>query len=266
MFDNHQKNIFTCHNFCQVWFFSLILEIIAIKFQSNFPQYKMNGLGPDARKRQQMMLQSNRSPNQRQTRQFDSSKNSRTTFNSRNEKLLNIDQDVANKKKQKLQHSNNNIIPNIVNSSSLNNDCNSNSDSYNKIVPPSIVGKNTPTVSNDNVASSEEDYDSDGNKEISGIQQYVVSQQGILGDGHTHILHAYVRETLFKNIKILSPTHLETNGEIMREILRLLKYNETKNGNFTAFCTACRMEIRKTMCSRRGYVKRQTGITVAGKV
>jgi hypothetical protein len=52
----------------------------------------------------------------------------------------------------------------------------------------------------------------------------------------------------------------------MQEILRLLKYSELKNGNLTAFSTACRMEIRKTMCSRRGYVKQQTGIIVAGRV
>jgi hypothetical protein len=34
----------------------------------------MYNLGPEARKRHQMMLQKNRSPNQRQTRQLDPSK------------------------------------------------------------------------------------------------------------------------------------------------------------------------------------------------
>lgn len=56
----------------------------------------MYNLGPEARKRQQMMLQKNKSPNQRQTRQLDSTK-TRSTFNSRHEKLLN--EEVTMKKK-----------------------------------------------------------------------------------------------------------------------------------------------------------------------
>ncbi len=93
-----------------------------------------------------------------------------------------------------------------------------------------------------------------------------ISNSGILGEGHISILHAYVRDDLFKNIKILSPSHLETRGKIMKECLKLLKYSEAKNGNLTAFANACRAEICKTMCSRRGYVKRQTGITLKGKI
>lgn len=205
----------------------------------------MYNLGPEARKRQQMMLQKNKSPNLRQTRQFDSSKQTRTTFNSRNEKLLNIDQDHGIKKKQKLQHHNNNTN-NVPESTSINENA-------------TTVEKNN--TARENMAYSDEEYDS---KNLE-IQKYSVSR-GILGDGHTQILHAYVRETLFKNIKILSPSHLETSGEIMQEILRLLKYSETRNGNLTAFSTACRIEVRKAMSSRRGYVKRLTGITVAGKL
>ena len=65
----------------------------------------------------------------------------------------------------------------------------------------------------------------------------------ILGQGHLDILHAYVRETLFRNIKILSPSHLETNGQIMKEMLQLLNYSSERNGNLTAFVHACQMEI-----------------------
>ena len=209
----------------------------------------MYNLGPEARKRQQMMLQKNKSPNLRQTRQFDSSKQTRTTFNSRNEKLLNIDQDHGIKKKQKLQHHNNNTN-NVPESTSINENA-------------TTVEKNN--TARENMAYSDEEYDSDNKQNNLEIQKYSVSR-GILGDGHTQILHAYVRETLFKNIKILSPSHLETSGEIMQEILRLLKYSETRNGNLTAFSTACRIEVRKAMSSRRGYVKRLTGITVAGKL
>jgi len=221
----------------------------------------MYGLGPVARKRQQMLIQRNKSPNQRQTRQLDQQKH-RQTFNSRNEKLLNVDQDLAVKKKQKLQ---NNNISNNINISS--NNSSENNDSYSTTnKDPSDMAGVTNTTNSDNVAYSEEDYDSDGNMGDNSGNQKLLVKQGILGDGHLQLLHAYVRETLFKNIKILSPTHLETNGEIMQEILRIMKYSEAKNGNLSYFTTACRIEIRKTMCSRRGYVKRQTGITVAGKI
>ena len=221
----------------------------------------MYGLGPVARKRQQMLIQRNKSPNQRQTRQLDQKKH-RQTFNSRNEKLLNVDQDLAVKKKPKLQHNN---ISNNINISS--NNSSENNDSYSTTnKDPSDMAGVTNTTNSDNVANSEEDYDSDGNMGDNSGNQKLLVKQGILGDGHLQLLHAYVRETLFKNIKILSPTHLETNGEIMQEILRIMKYSEAKNGNLSYFTTACRIEIRKTMCSRRGYVKRQTGITVAGKI
>lgn len=136
----------------------------------------------------------------------------------------------------------------------------------NNVPESTSINENATTVeknntARENMAYSDEEYDSNNLE----IQKYSVSR-GILGDGHTQILHAYVRETLFKNIKILSPSHLETSGEIMQEILRLLKYSETRNGNLTAFSTACRIEVRKAMSSRRGYVKRLTGITVAGKL
>jgi hypothetical protein len=213
----------------------------------------MYNLGPEARKRQQMMLK-NRSPNQRQTRQFDSTKHTRSTFNSRNEKLLN--QEITMKKKQKLQH-HSSITNNSNNSSHYTSDDNNLEPIKSSVDFKSEI--NMKTIEGNDKDSA---YSDDEN---SKKQKYFPSQN-ILGDGHTQILHAYVRETLFKNIKILSPTHLETKGDIMQEILRLLKYSELRNGNLTAFSTACRMEIRKTMCSRRGYVKRLTGIAVSGKV
>lgn len=86
-----------------------------------------------------------------------------------------------------------------------------------------------------------------------------------LGMGHLSVLHAHVRDSLFKKIKILSNHHLETNGDIMAECLKILKYNGNSDGNFIAFINDIRTEIRKTMCSRRGYVKRQIGILLTGR-
>ena len=59
----------------------------------------MYALTPSGRKRQQLLLQLNNQ--QRKTRQIDA--NRRQTNNSRNEKLFNIEQDLAKTKRQKLQ-------------------------------------------------------------------------------------------------------------------------------------------------------------------
>jgi hypothetical protein len=92
------------------------------------------------------------------------------------------------------------------------------------------------------------------------------SSSQVLGIGHLSILHAYVRDDLFQNIKILSNHHLETKGEIMVHCLKKLNFSETRDGNLTRFVNACRAEIRKTICSRRGYVKQQIGILMTGEL
>ena len=218
----------------------------------------MYALGPNARKRQQVLLQ--QFNNQRTTRQIDSKK-ARNTFNSRNEKLLNISQDVTMKKKQKLQHTG--TPDNTENDSK-----NEINDDAEEFIPPDVVSSSYVDKENLNDDKDSDSYDDELPiiKNVNLSNEYFVSSQGILGEGHTTILHAYVRDTLFKDIKILSPNHLETNGRIMSEILELLKYSEARNGNHTAFVNACRMEIRKTMCAKRGYVKRQTGLLLSGKI
>ena len=78
-------------------------------------------------------------------------------------------------------------------------------------------------------------------------------------------LHAYVRDTLFKRIKLLSDDHLETNGEIMQKALEHVNYN-IHYDNKIKFVNALRMEIRVTMNSRIGYVKRQICINMKGNL
>ena len=91
------------------------------------------------------------------------------------------------------------------------------------------------------------------------------SSKNIMGIGHYSLLHAYVRDTLFKRIKLLSDDHLETNGEIMQKALEHVNYN-VHYGNKIKFVNALRMEIRVTMNSRIGYVKRQIGINMKGNL
>ena len=86
-----------------------------------------------------------------------------------------------------------------------------------------------------------------------------------MGIGHYSLLHAYVHDTLFKHIKLLSDNHLETNGEIMQKALEHVNYN-AHYGNKIKFVNALRMEIRVTMNSRIGYVKQQIGIYMKGNL
>lgn len=221
-------------------------------------------LTPGARKRQQALLQMS---NQRMTRQLDADGKKRQTLNSRNKTLH---QELLLNKKSKL----NNHLSSKRNFEENNDDeegDNNGSDSK------QVDKENTVSeTSNSNINSQDEEKNSAGHigllapnpyHVVSSItsNQKLIQPTQILGEGHLSILHAYVRDNLFKNIKILAPNHLETTGDIMQECLQLLKYSEAKNGNLTAFTNACRAEIRKTMCSRRGYVKRQTQITLNRK-
>jgi hypothetical protein len=89
-------------------------------------------------------------------------------------------------------------------------------------------------------------------------------KSNILGVGHIHIIHLFTRDFLFNKIKILSDHHLERQGEILKKIMDKLNYSERLNGNYIAFTNAVRTEIRKTMCAKRGYVKRQIGLLLKG--
>lgn len=86
----------------------------------------------------------------------------------------------------------------------------------------------------------------------------------ILGVGHLHLIHLFTRDFLFKKIKILSDHHLERQGLIMNKMMEKLNYSENINGNYIAFTNAVRTEIKKTMCAKRGYVKRQIGLLLKG--
>ena len=83
-------------------------------------------------------------------------------------------------------------------------------------------------------------------------------------DGHYNMLHAYVRDDLFKRIKIVSDSHLEVDGKIMINCLEKCGYDAKKHDG--RFINDCRMEIKKTLNSRRGYVKRKITLLMKGKM
>jgi hypothetical protein len=99
---------------------------------------------------------------------------------------------------------------------------------------------------------------------IQTVSNDIKTSNNILGIGHVSVIHLFARDTLFQKIKILSDHHLESNGEIMKTIMDKLNYSEKLNGNYIAFTNAVRSEIRKTICAKRGYVKRQIGILIKG--
>jgi hypothetical protein len=93
---------------------------------------------------------------------------------------------------------------------------------------------------------------------------YNATAKDIIGDGYISLLHAYCRDTLFKKIKILSEEHLEGNGVIIQSFLERINYSSNM-GNKQAFINAVRTEIRKTINSRRNYVKREMAKMMMGK-
>jgi hypothetical protein len=249
----------------------------------------MNSLSPGAR-RQSMLEQQQRN---RITRQLDQKK--RGTNNSNNDKLLfSLDSNKITKKKPKLNLMEdkglNEIEAGLLQLTSKNAEMIKESVIYseklfleNEKTEFNSNGLDTLTLNVLEEEISEKhpvpDHTSSGKlaanniNEKENIVKFVniqsnknsIEEDSILGIGHLSALHAFVRDYLFKKIKIISNQHLETGGEIMKLILKKLRYSEQVHGNLAAFANACRTEVRKTICSRRGYVKRQIGILLTGK-
>lgn len=105
----------------------------------------------------------------------------------------------------------------------------------------------------------------DHNSNVSGLEFITNrSSKDIIGEGYIGMLHAFCRDTLFKKIKILSDEHLEGDGEIIQSCLDKIRYSSSM-GNKQAIINACRSEVRKTINSRRNYVKKEIGRLMTGK-
>ena len=79
-------------------------------------------------------------------------------------------------------------------------------------------------------------------------------------------LRYYVRNTLFQKIKIIDENHLESNVKIIEDALKVVQISATTTPNLNAYVTECRQIIKRNICSRRGYVKRQIGDQLKGMV
>ena len=76
-------------------------------------------------------------------------------------------------------------------------------------------------------------------------------------------VNLYVRYELFKKIKILGNEHLRDEGQIVQELLKRIQYDPNKD-NFNICTQECKRVLKTTMCSRRGYVKKQLGKKLRG--
>ena len=95
--------------------------------------------------------------------------------------------------------------------------------------------------------------DNDRNKNVSVLNQSAKTA-----------LQFYVRVTLFAKIKIIGNEHLEFNGKIIKEALMKAGF-DSKNDNLNAFVNSCRRLIKRTISSKRSYLKREICDVFIGK-
>jgi hypothetical protein len=108
------------------------------------------------------------------------------------------------------------------------------------------------TVDNSSVETKNTDEKIYTNKKTYEYSNSVLSPQ------LTTSLQWYVRNTLFQRVKIIDETHLEGNGQIIQEALDTIKIDKSSI-HINSYINDCRRVIKRAMCSRRGYVKRQIG-------
>jgi hypothetical protein len=78
-------------------------------------------------------------------------------------------------------------------------------------------------------------------------------------------LQFYVRTSLFSKIKIIGNEHLEFNGPIIREAIQKAGF-DAKKDNLNAFVNSCRKLIKRTISSKRSYIKKEIGEMFIGKL
>ena len=111
---------------------------------------------------------------------------------------------------------------------------------------------------NNNEKEDSSEIDSD-NEEISDKKKKHSFFQGKIKSA----IQWYVRNELFQKIKVVGDEHLELNGEIVCNGLELAKFNP-ETDNLASYVNATRRIIKRTISSRRSYVKKTIGIMFIG--
>lgn len=134
--------------------------------------------------------------------------------------------------------------------------------------------------SNDNDSvnvENDRDEESDGEKEIeedveSDDSQPTANDMGkkenkketIVTPHAKSSLQWFIRNVIFQKVKIVNDSHLESNGVIMNEIFDKMKIDKT-SPNFNAYVNEIRHVVRRSISTRRGYVKSEIGKTMKRK-
>ena len=117
-------------------------------------------------------------------------------------------------------------------------------------------GDDSTDEEEDNNNSSKIDSD---NEEISDKKKKYSFFQGKIKSA----IQWYVRNELFQKIKVIGDEHLELNGEIVCNGLELAKFNP-ETDNLASYVNATRRIIKRSISSRRSYVKKKIGIMFIG--
>lgn len=113
------------------------------------------------------------------------------------------------------------------------------------------------TNSNENNTNSDEKRTEENiAKNDAAKSKKVKKQRSIFNVNLKSKILLYVRNELFKKIKILGNEHLQPEGAIMQEALKRVQFNP-KIDNKHAYMQECKKLLKQTMCSRRGYVKKK---------
>lgn len=109
------------------------------------------------------------------------------------------------------------------------------------------------------------DSDSDANQQALKKKKKNPKNDSSLSPQIISSIQWYVRNKLFQKIKILNENHLESNGKIMEEVLKIAQIDPRTTSNLNAYLIECRQIVKRALCSRRGYVKREIGQQLNGK-
>ena len=126
--------------------------------------------------------------------------------------------------------------------------------------------KEEATDSDGNIEEKVESDDTDSNTNIKKRKKKIRKYVSQFTPQITSSIQWYVRNKLFQKIKIINENHLESNGKILEDVLKIAQVDPNTTTNLNAYLIETRQIIKKAMCSRRGYVKRQIGEQYKGKL
>ena len=108
----------------------------------------------------------------------------------------------------------------------------------------------------ENSDSGNSDSESSSNKKNS--KRISNGKQSIINPHMKSLLQWYARHPLFKRVKVLDECHLDAKGSIMQEAFEKIQIDKNSK-NLNAYIYEIRQIIKRSLSSRRGYVKRIIG-------